>query len=283
MEHREKHNPRRVSWKEKVEDAGAVSTHLLPLEAVPDLLHPVALEMSDHSVRGDVLGLAPRLVLRVALFVFVNHAVEEEPRFADPRLEGWSAARLLGWLPGWYRERLDGSWLSDLDRPSRCGATARQCVFVGNAGRGPTMLIDLEVDTKLADSPTRRLVARTHLVLVVQQRPQLDFTIAASAGDADLVADRAVVRPLDDPVDLRRGVGDLVLLHIWYQRNSFRSLSTTLHTRNTLHIRNTLHTRNTWRTRHRCRSCMGRLHSTPLHSPRPCPGLPCLSARRYPC
>jgi hypothetical protein len=65
-------------WKE--------STHLLPLETVPDLLHPVALEVSHDFVRRDVLGLAPRLVLGVALFVFVDDAVEEETRSADPRL-----------------------------------------------------------------------------------------------------------------------------------------------------------------------------------------------------
>jgi hypothetical protein len=63
--------------------------------------------VSDDSVRGDVLGLAPCLVLRVALFVFVDHAVEKEARLADPRLGEWSAGRLPGWPPGWHGKQRD--------------------------------------------------------------------------------------------------------------------------------------------------------------------------------
>jgi len=54
---------------------------------------------------------------------------------------------------------------------------------------------------------------RTHLVLVVDQRAQLRGSLGTSpTRDRDLVAYRAVVRALQDTVDLRRRVRDLVFL-----------------------------------------------------------------------
>jgi hypothetical protein len=62
------------------------STYFLSLAAVPDLAHPVTLEVCHNLVAWHLFRLLPRLGLFVASSVSENDTVEEETGPSDPGL-----------------------------------------------------------------------------------------------------------------------------------------------------------------------------------------------------
>jgi hypothetical protein len=62
----------------------SIFTHLLALEAVANLAHPVALDMCHNLVTGNLFWLLPGLGLFIFSVVAEDDSVKQEPGLSNP-------------------------------------------------------------------------------------------------------------------------------------------------------------------------------------------------------